>query len=446
MIIYKVKEQVINDISGWKPKDRYAVLIVESDEANPLVWKPSPLTEFLEVYMSEKAVNTKIHYGYVICDFLNYLKLQIELGEDECFDILQEEGIYGLNFIHASKYLTYIGTRKTKVNKQGEEELVVNNYSTVKRKENILISFYTFLNKKKILTNKDAIVEHKVVPIKNRGNVTSKGKRVSISPFKDSLEYKVFYPPTNPTNSYGESIKAIKLADMKRATWELFLEYARENYPDIALGVAMQFMGGLRLGEVVNLTIDAVEVNRDKDKLFLDINDRQLFLFKSLKSKKSQVKFARENQVVFNWNQELFNIWDEHMKYLSKLKKRTNIKALFVNKKGNPMTGDVYEERFKKLKSDFIEFLENSKPVESKTLKKYAWSTHIGRHVFTNFIIKTGLANNSMGVPDAKIVASLRGDRNLSSALAYIDSIAMVEAIDENLQNLSKEALKEERV
>lgn len=88
MIIYKVKEQVINDISGWKPKDRYAVLIVESDEANPLVWKPSPLTEFLEVYMSEKAVNTKIHYGYVICDFLNYLKLQIELGEDECFDIL----------------------------------------------------------------------------------------------------------------------------------------------------------------------------------------------------------------------------------------------------------------------------------------------------------------------------------------------------------------------
>ena len=73
----------------------------------------------------------------------------------------------------------------------------------LKRKENILISFYTFLNKKKILTNKDAIVEHKVVPIKNRGNVTSKGKRVSISPFKDSLEYKVFYPPTNPTNSYG---------------------------------------------------------------------------------------------------------------------------------------------------------------------------------------------------------------------------------------------------
>ena len=40
----------------------------------------------------------------------------------------------------------------------------------------------------------------------------------------------------------------------------------------------------------------------------------------------------------------------------------------------------------------------------------------------------------------------LRGDRNLSSALAYIDRIAMVEAIDENLQNLSKEALKEERV
>ena len=93
---------MINDISRWRPKDRYAVLIVEVDEANPLVWKPSPLTKFLEVYMLEKAVNTKIHYGYVICDFLNYL--------------------------------TYIETRKTKKKKQGEEELVVNNYSTVKRK------------------------------------------------------------------------------------------------------------------------------------------------------------------------------------------------------------------------------------------------------------------------------------------------------------------------
>ena len=79
---------MINDISGCRPKDRYKVLIVEVDEANPLVCKPSPLTEFLEVYMLEKAINIKIHYGYVICDFLNYLKLQIELGEDECFDIL----------------------------------------------------------------------------------------------------------------------------------------------------------------------------------------------------------------------------------------------------------------------------------------------------------------------------------------------------------------------
>lgn len=72
---------MINDISGCRPKDRYEVLIVEVDEANPLVCKPSPLTEFLEVYMLEKAINTKIHYGYDICDFLNYLKLQIELGE-----------------------------------------------------------------------------------------------------------------------------------------------------------------------------------------------------------------------------------------------------------------------------------------------------------------------------------------------------------------------------
>ena len=50
---------------------------------------------------------------------------------------------------------------------------------------------------------------------------------------------------------------------MDEDVWNLFLDYAFKYHKNIALGVAFQMMGGLRLGEVVNLTHDAVEVFED---------------------------------------------------------------------------------------------------------------------------------------------------------------------------------------
>ena len=51
-------------------------------------------------------------------------------------------------------------------------------------------------------------------------------------------------------------------------------------------------MGGLRLGEVVNLTHDAVEVFEDENYMSLSIDDRQkqLFLYRGINTEYSQVK------------------------------------------------------------------------------------------------------------------------------------------------------------
>ncbi|WP_195251379.1 tyrosine-type recombinase/integrase [Romboutsia sp. 1001713B170207_170306_H8] len=424
MIRYRPKEILTTDLSGYKPKKKREVIIIKYDTNNEDVWIPSQLSDYLHVYKSEKSNNTKFSMGYAICEFINYTLEQVEKGENKDFEILKEKGFYGLNFKHVAEYITYI----SKYNNLS--------YTTVRRKENVIIDFFKFLNQKNILTDKDATVERKLIQIKRNGHSTRKGMYVSIHPFDNNPKYKVYRPAKNPSSQDGEKKKA-PLKDMNEEVWMLMLEFAEERYPDIAFGVALQCMGGLRLGDVVNLTIDDVKAVKEQHVIYLNIEDRQIELFGKKSCKKSEVKTVRENQPVFNFNGELFKSMDKYMNYLNR-QKRNNKNALFINSHGNPMTGNTYEQRFQKLKADFIDFLEYSKPTEAYVLKEHTWATHIGRHIFTNFIIRKGLTQNSMGEHDPKILSALRGDKSIASALTYINPVALVESVTEIISQISK--------
>ena len=53
-----------------------------------------------------------------------------------------------------------------------------------------------------------------------------------------------------------------KLVDFGENRYELvqrFIKITQDVAPDIALGICFQFFGGLRTGEVVNLTKEAIE-------------------------------------------------------------------------------------------------------------------------------------------------------------------------------------------
>lgn len=433
MIRYKPKEILITDISGYKPIKKREVIIVKYDTNNPNVWIPSQISDYLHVYKNEKGNNTKLTIGYAICEFINYSLDEVKKGDNKEFEILKEKGFYGLNLKHVAEYLTYISKNKDV------------SYSTVRRKENFIIDFFSFLNKKKILTEKNATIEMKLVQVNNNGYSTKQGKYVQVQPFDNNPQLKVHRPAKNPSREEminGEKRKP-PLKDMKEEIWMLMLEFAEERHMDIAFGVALQCMGGLRLGDVVNLTIEDVKAVKEQQVIYLNIEDRQIELFGNRSCKKSEVKTIRENQPVFNFNGELFNLMDKHMRYLYS-QKRKNKKALFVDSYGNSMTGNTYELRFKKLKEEFIDFLENSKPTEAYVLKNHRWSTHIGRHIFSNLIIKKGITQNSMGEHDPKILASLRGDRNIASALTYINPAALVESVTEIISQIS-EASKERK-
>lgn len=424
MIIYRVKEQTILDFSKRIPVEKRVVLIVRCDDKNKDVCIPSSLTNYLYHYHSNNSLNTTVQSGRVICGFINYLNKQVILGEDPCFSILKENGLHALNHFHLAKYINYISNK-------AERE---NSYKTVKKKEQILIHFYNFLYKRQI-TNDDAKILRKLAPVANKGNYSDKrGHYVLISPFEDSDDFTIVYPDKNRRPS-----KTLK--DMNQDAWELLIEYAEYYYPNIALGIAFQCMGGLRTGEVVNLTIDSADLFKDQKHIRLDIEDRQheLFRDRNINEIKSQVKHPRVNQPVFDFNGRLFEIWENHIKMLNNNPKRKNRKALFVDNEGQAMSGDTYEKYFYKLKNDFLKFIElESHQSLEKHLREHNWGTHIGRHIFTNYLIKTGAVNISEGKPNAEYLRILRGDSSPQSSADYIDEKAVIETVINKLNLISK--------
>ena len=433
MIRYKVKTETITDISMSSPFKKKEVFIVR-ENTNTGVWMPSQLSEFLRVYCHNDSPNTKEGKGRTICNFINFTLDKVNENNDPDYQTLKENGLYGLKLIHAANYLNYISKCKEPQN----------SYTTVKKKESIIIDFYYFLQNKGVIKGKDAKIETTIKRKKlSNGMESKKGEIIKISPFNEKgSNLYVNFPPKKPTAESGYKKRKPKLEDMKTSVFALFLEYVYKETPDIALPVYFQCMGGLRCGEVVNLTVEDVTLSRKEDKIFLNIQDRQIELFANNKSIDSEVKFERENQVVLDFNNKLMDVFDNHLEKLAKNQKvkctSKGNKPLFVNEYGRPMTASAYRTRFNDMRDKFIDWLEFFKPSESDYLRKREWSTHIGRHLFTNYIIKMGIVDNSLGEPDAKILATLRGDENVQSALNYIATKAQLEAVDRNIRSLSK--------
>lgn len=413
MKVYGVKRTPISKIHDYGKTTEDGIIIVVKDDKDSSVWLPSAFTHLIRHLHNDASINTKRKTAYSLCNFLNHINYHANLETDPLFKDLKMGGLEKLNFHHLEHYLNHISTKQRVVKNKFtlKEDVKLLDFQTVKKTENTLLLFYEFLYKLNI-TGPDTEIQRVTKETKN-GTIST-----LISPFDHDPNYFIDYPPTDKKNSNV-------LKDMDEDVWNLFLDYAFKYHKNIALGVAFQMMGGLRLGEVVNLTHDAVEVFEDENYMSLSIDDRQkqLFLYRGINTEYSQVKKTRENQPVFNFNGKLFEYWKSHMEFLKKRKSSDNHNALFINSYGDLMTGEVYQKEFAKLKFNFLkEFLEKEYPSLFTELASKTWGTHIGRHVFTNHLIKKGYVNNPhTGEVDTKLLMILRGDSSEKSSATYID-------------------------
>ncbi|MFL0473450.1 site-specific integrase [Priestia sp. 179-F W1.4 NHS] len=394
---FKVKEtEVLEDYNGMLKPSRVITIVIEDE--NTGIEIPHPLTDFIKLYFENNGVslNTQKAPARVMCNFLNFIYTQIDEGNSD-FINLRYEGIKGINLIHGSKYLSYLTAKNLK-------------RKTVKYHDFYLTKFYKFL--------KDQSLLKESIEIKELNN--NYGRETTESIF-NKASLGTVYPSRRKSGTHNYKIK--DFGENRYLLVSEFLEEVKQIAPEIAFGVALQFFGGLRRGEVVNLSRADLKV-KYRQSLHVHIRDNRELLFSRLRD--TSKEYAKRlnylglhltQQVILD-NDFLWDLYDNHMKDLDIKIRDRRIKTsalIFYDRDGYPMSGTVYERRFNKVKRVFLNKLKNTKGryEDYEHLSSGSWGTHIGRGIFTNFLIDMNLSLLQ--------IAIARGDRNVDSALAYID-------------------------
>jgi hypothetical protein len=371
---------------------------------------PSPLTNFIrgKYRGKSKSLSSQRNAAYEVVKFMNYIRQQIVQATTD-FQELKESGLFGLRRVHASHYITFLSLRA-----RGEE--LSSEY--VYRVEKYIINFYEWLADNHII---DEQINFK-----------------DGSPF-DDLELGTIYPGRDESVSE----KLVDFGENRYNLVQTFIKIAQDVAPEIVLGFCFQVFGGLRTGEVVNLTKDAIEYpnywnekNLGESKFILKVRDRHTQLFEEKKNLQHEGVKRPRNQSLLT-NSLLSSVYKEHKQYLKRLENRNLIKnhdALFIAKRtGQAMSGKAYKEQFNKVRRAFLDYISNNGQTEDYLfLTDKKWSTHIGRGIFTNFLLAIGAT-----VPE---VAIARGDKNYLSIMDYVEEKNALKLTQDAIDNIRKAA------
>jgi hypothetical protein len=349
-----------------------------------------PVSEYILSRYSSREYNTMKKNVDNLIVFLNYLynnnkKIGIAL-------------ISELTLVHGRDFLNFIGLEK-KLRK-----------STVQSYERTLTNFYVFLSDKGIL---ETISKNEFQKVQGPWG------KYYLSPFKG-----VRYP--------AASKKKIEHA-FPLQYLPLLLEISIIVAPRITLGIYIQFMGGQRNGEVVNLKRTQAQ-RRVQNGDFIFKIENQKFRSDVKDHTSSEVKRPR-TQEVFNIKDWLTTLFEDH---ITMYKTEDGSNALFVNARGKAMTAKSYSQYFNIVKKTFCSYLrvygDEDDIVVADHLSTIDWSTHIGRGTFTNMIAER--------TDNLFLMAYKRGETNPESSMPYIVKTTKVrKKIEDSFKNLNNEYL-----
>jgi integrase len=375
---------------------------------------PHPVTNFLQEYRSDTlSMERERQVASLVCQFLNFVR-EMTLSGDIDFSELTDQGLFGLNFIHGSLFLDY---QDNLINKRGDRV----KRETVDRKEYILTSFYSFFQKQGIISRDLTIPTYR----------NEKGQEANASPFKRKRSNEQKEPVRKGLRDFGENRQQILVE---------FIDTARSMKwgRTIALGLATQAFGGLRRGEVVNLTTSSVmKIGKS---LVVNIDDRQSHLFAHKKNTaKEEVKKKRPQDLLPS--EYLINLYREHLAWLNSFSKEVKplVKdALFINRFGRPLTGKGYEKMFKRIVDKYLKVLLAQERYDDYTyLTSKPFNTHTLRGVFTNICL------DDLGM-NIRETANARGDADDTTVAEYLDQLTAKQKMERAIGQLAQAVVNAE--
>ncbi|MFC3767670.1 hypothetical protein [Paenibacillus sp. GCM10012303] len=375
---------------------------------------PHSVTDFLQNYRSTTmSMERERQAASLVCQFLNYVR-EKTISRDSDFSELFDQGLFGLNFIHGSRFLDH---QDDQTNNRGQRV----KRDTVDRKENILTHFYSFFQRQGVVS------QNLIIPTYRN----EKGHLVEASPFTRKRSNEQKRPARKGLRDFGENRQQILVE---------FIDTARSMKwgKTISLGLATQAFGGLRRGEVVNLTTSSVmQIGKS---LVINIEDRQSHLFAHKKNTaKEEVKKERPQDLLPS--EYLINVYREHLAWLESFTKEVNplVKdALFINRLGRPLTGKGYENLFKRIVEKYLKVLLAQERFDDYTyLTSKPFNTHTLRGVFTNIC----LDDLSMSVRET---ANARGDADDTTVADYLDQLTAKQKMERAIGQLANAVINAE--
>lgn len=378
---------------------------------------PHPISHFLykKYHRNSGSINYELNVAQIIVPFLNFVLDKVNLKLSEYTEI---KGLEDLRESHANAFLQYCVDEKSNKNK------------TLEMKENYLSKFYNYLWEEKVLKHKP---KFKLVSVRKGKEVRKvykidfTYKKTDETLLRERIKRKDIVPQNHDSNENRTFIRLQYIREI--------LYIAKHETPDIAFGVALQIFGGLRKGELVNLTRTALKPQNGQkygvEGLVVLVRDRQNDLFNRFVNVSTmQVKSPRDQSCLID---PILNyLYKHHIEMvLKKIKKTKHPNALFYDTEGNPMSADTYDKRFLKLKNTYLGMLLGTQGRYQDYLdfSQTKWRSHIGRGVFTNMCLDVGF--------NEKQTAVLRGDRSTQSMESYFDIITATYNIRKALSLLS---------
>ncbi|WP_255258770.1 site-specific integrase [Bacillus pseudomycoides] len=371
-IMYPVWISIGRNVQGKPIQKKHATLAIKTAMTKHAIIHP--LTDFIFSKWKHRNYNTMKIHTQNLAVFLNFL-----LRKQKNYKLYSLEH---LNYEHAICFLNNLTL-------EGKSRATVLSYRrTIKE-------LFIYLSKNNLNNTLSTSNEH-LISSKN-----------SIADYISTQFESIIVPSPKKSNTEH---------DIPHIYILRFLEIVFEIANPIALGVYMQIFGGLRVGEVVNIRTSDIKLigPYGQDGLLLNVKNSINRVDIKDGSGSSYVKKPRDQLILGfrDWLRQLYKL--HYQQYV----KDSDINAIFLNKKGLPMTGASYRYYFTKAKKAFINYLKHSQDPNDKiasiALSNTDWSTHIGRGIFTNMLAE--VAKNPQDV------ALLRGDDNLSSSLEYMSN------------------------